>query len=207
MWVRSSTRMPCSGPRRSRSALLRPQRGSQAHSPLNSGLALVEVCIKPRLEILTTEDFRIPGSAGRDRGGGRRHCFDELLGRLDGQRRIGRQRRRQFFDPLLELPRLDDLIDDPIARASSAPMRLPVINSHFALAGPTSCTRRNVSGTGAMKPNRATGMPNFAVRTAMRKSQEAATIVPLPDRMTLDHRDDRLRRFPQCRLQLPAAAS
>ena len=59
-------------------------------------------------------------------------------------------------------------------------MSAPVISIHFALAGPMSWTSRKVSGSGAMKPNFATGMPNFARRTAIRKSQEAATMQPLP---------------------------
>src|SRR5207249_2513127 len=83
---------------------------SCASFTLELRLALVEERIEARLEILTAEDFCIPGRAGCDGGARRSHCFDDLFGCLYSQRGIRRQGRRQGLHLGLELRRLHDLI-------------------------------------------------------------------------------------------------
>ena len=110
---------------------------------------------------------------------------------------------REFIDRGIEILRVDNLIDEADRLALAAlQSAAPVIISIFVLAGPMSWTSRRVSGTGAMKPNLATGMPNLACAHGDPKIAGGSNNRTAADRVAIDSRDHRLG----CRSQTPIAA-
>src|ERR1700678_3168058 len=115
MCVRSSTTRPASGPVRGASACA----GSAEAGPRSTlftcelRFALGEERVEPFSKIGAAENFRVPGCSRHNAVARSAKGLDDLLGRLDRQRRVCRKRSCQRIDGCIELLRIDDLVDEP----------------------------------------------------------------------------------------------